>query len=58
MPESSADDNLDELVARLASASYQCFDRVVLFGHLMGLTRPGGLRNIFSSSMVPGRCSS
>ncbi len=51
MPAPSSDGNLGELVARLTSASYQCFDRVVLFGHLMGLTRPGGLRNIFRNGL-------
>jgi len=51
MAEPSLDSNLGELVGRLTSASYHCFDRVVLFGHLMGLTRPGGLHNIFRSAL-------
>ncbi len=51
MAEASPEGNLGELIARLTSASYQCFDRVVLYGHLMGLTRPGGLRNIFRNAL-------
>ena len=38
---------LNGVLEQLTAASYQCFDRVVLFGHLMGLARAGGLRNIY-----------
>jgi len=42
---------LSETLEQLTAASYQCFDRVVLFGHLMGLTRAGGLRNIYRNAL-------
>ena len=51
MPEASSKDDLTQVVSRLTSASYHCFDRVVLFGHLMGLTRAGGLRNMFRNAL-------
>jgi hypothetical protein len=38
-------------LAQLTAASYHCWDRVVLFGHLMGLTRAGGLRNIYRDAL-------
>jgi hypothetical protein len=38
-------------LAQLATASYHCFDRVLLFGHLMGLTRAGGVHNIYRNDL-------
>ena len=51
MPNLSSTGTLAAAVAQLTAASYHCFDRVVLFGHLMGLTRAGGLRNIYRNAL-------
>lgn len=47
MQDLSSVGSLAGMLSQLTSASYHCFDRVILFGHLMGLTRAGGLRNIY-----------
>jgi hypothetical protein len=47
MPDLSSNGSLARALAQVTAASYHCFDRVLLFGHLMGLTRAGGLHNIY-----------
>ncbi len=47
----SSNTPLGGVLEPLMAASYECFDRVVLFGHLMGLTRAGGLHKIYRNAL-------